>query len=77
MADDKNGAASLKFEVEVKIKPAKEEKPKSGSGVVIVAIIIAALLIFWILLPSLQGAQSPAGGGYPELAPTYAHAQPL
>jgi hypothetical protein len=72
MADDKNGAASCKFELEVKIKPAKDEKPSGGNGVVIVCILIAALLILWILSPSLRSAQSPAGtDGYPTPAPTY------
>lgn len=79
MADDKNGAASLKFELEVKIKPAKDgkdDKPKGGNGVVIVGVIIAILLIFWILMPSLTGAYSPAGtGGYQAPAPTCAPCQ--
>ncbi len=76
MADDKNGAASCKFELEVKIKPAKDEKPSGGAAVVVVCILLAALLILWILSPSLWGAQSPTGpGGYPPPVSTFSQYQ--
>jgi hypothetical protein len=76
MADDKGEAASAKFELEVKIKPAKDEKPKAGNGAVFVCIIIGFLLILWILHPSLPSAQNaPGTNEYPSPAPTYLHSQ--